>query len=165
MNDKKQNVTEKHVNDNKKYNLHIINSNNIKENNKKDNKDNKYNKVINALMDKDNNNNNIDDINKDNKKENEKRENFFKYNFENSEKINSMKDIYLIKNTIGQENIQPMNKYQNKRNNNIGKNLYEINQDNKLMESKEEEEKDIINTNEKKRRRRKFGKHTKNTKR
>jgi hypothetical protein len=150
MNDKKQNVTEKHVNDNKKYNLHIINSNNIKENNKKDNKDNKYNKVINALMDKDNENNNIDDINKDNKKENEKRENFFKYNFENSEKINSMKDIYLIKNTIGQENIQPMNKYQNKRNNNIGKNLYEINQDNKLMESKEEEEKDIINTNEKK---------------
>ena len=150
MNDKKQNVTEKHVNDNKKYNLHIINSNNIKENNKKDNKDNKYNKVINALMDKDNDNTNIDDINKDNKKENEKRENFFKYNFENSEKINSMKDIYLIKNTIGQENIQPMNKYQNKRNNNIGKNLYEINQDNKLMESKEEEEKDIINTNEKK---------------
>ena len=145
MNDKKQNVTDKNV-DNKKNNLHIIKSNMIKENNKKDNKDNKSNKVINALMDKDNDNNE-NDIHKDNKTNNEKKEDFFKYNFENSEKIDSIKDFVLIKNTIGQENIQPMNQFQNKRKNNFGKKLYEMSQENKLIESKEEEEEKDSNDN------------------
>ena len=141
MNDKKQND----VNDVNKDNSSIIKTNIIKTNN---NKDNKYNKVINALIDKDNDNNdNINNINNinNNKKENEIKESFYKYSLENLEKIESMGDDLLIKNSIGQENIQPINKFQNKLKNNFGKKLYDVNPENNLKESKEEEEKEDLN--------------------
>ena len=146
MNDKKQNDMKKNVNDVNKDNSSIIKSNIIKTNN---DKDNKYNKVIYALVDKDNDNNdnNINNINNinNNKKENEIKESFYKYNLENLEKIESMGDDLLIKNSIGQENIQPTNKFQNKIKNNFGKKVYDVNPENNLKESKEEEEKEDLN--------------------
>ena len=132
------------MNDNKKQNIPenihniIKNNNSSKINNtiKINNENNKgYNKVIKALFDNDNENDN-NDINI--KKERFK-ENFYKYNFEKSQNVDSLNNLLLIKNSIGQENIEPMNKFQNRIKNNRGNKLFQIKFDNNLIESKEEE--------------------------
>ena len=134
MTDIKQNSSEqtnKYTKDNlsKKNDNIIINNDNQK----------KYNKVINALKDNENDNktNNINnDINNNNNK-NKIDDNFFKYNFEKSENVGALNNIFLIKNTIGKENIEPMNKFQNRlKNNNI---RIKIKPDTNLIESKDEE--------------------------
>ena len=157
MNDKKQNNLEQTNNDitTKKDNLSKSNNNNIIINN--DNQNN-YNKVINALIDNDNENKNKNvnkNVNKDNINNNEKNnnhkrdeidENFYKYKFDNSANIKSINNLFLIKNTIGKENIQPMNKFQNRIKNNF---KIKIKPDNNIIESKEEEKDiDIDNKNE-----------------
>ena len=132
------------MNDNKKQNIPenihniIKNNNSSKINNaiKINNENNKgYNKVIKALFDNDNENYN-NDINI--KKERFK-ENFYKYNFEKSQNVDSLNNLLLIKNSIGQENIEPMNKFQNRIKNNGGNKIFKIKVDNNLIESKEEE--------------------------
>ena len=125
---------------NNSENIHINlkNNNSSKINNtiKINNENNKgYNKVIKALLDNDNENDN-NDINI--KKERFK-ENFYKYNFEKSQNVDSLNNLLLIKNSIGQENIEPMNKFQNRIKNNGGNKIFKIKVDNNLIESKEEE--------------------------
>ena len=91
-----------------------------------------YNKVIKALFD--------NDYANDNNEQKEKfTENFYKYNFEKSKNIDSLNNILLIKNSIGQEIIEPMNKFQNKIKNNGGNKIFKNKIDNDLIESKEEE--------------------------
>ena len=146
MNDKKQNNLQQTNEYTKKDNL-PKNNNNIIINN--DNHNN-YNKVFNALIDSENNNkeNNKDNNNNNEKNNNHKRdeinEDFYKYKFDNSENIKSLNNLFLIKNTIGKENIEPMNKFQNRINNNYN---IKIKSDNNLNESKEEEKDIDINNN------------------
>ena len=143
MKDNKINIEENSDNKIKKDNFPKIN-NNIKIEN---NKSNGYNKVIKALLYNDNNDKkeNINNINNDNNdpKKNHKidefKENFYKYNFEKSEGIESLSNLLLVKNTIGQENIEPMNKFLNRPRNNINNKIYKVKLDNNLIESKEEE--------------------------
>ena len=150
MKDNNPNIAENTDNKIKNDNFPKIN-NNIKIENY--NNDIGYNKVIKALLDNDNDkidkiddNNNKNKINNDNndanqyqKKNDESKENFYKYNFEKVKGIESINNLSLIKNTIGQENIEPMNKFQNRPKNNISNNIYKVNVDNNLIESKEEE--------------------------
>ena len=48
-------------------------------------------------------------------------------------------EYIIIKNSIGQENIESINKFQNRIKNNRGNKLFQIKFDNNLIESKEEE--------------------------
>ena len=129
------------MNDNNKQNNSKNIHNNVRNSNSSEinktikiNNENKkeYNKVIKALFD--------NDYANDNNEQKEKfTENFYKYNFEKSKNIDSLNNILLIKNSIGQEIIEPMNKFQNRIKNNGGNKIFKNKIDNDLIESKEEE--------------------------
>ena len=96
----------------------------------------KYNKVIKVLLDNEseikNKTKDISNLNNDNNdinKSDDFKNNFYKYNFEQSEKIESLKDLKLIKNTIGEEKIEPMK---------IDKNMIKYNLENKKIKTNAE---------------------------
>ena len=110
----------------------------------------KYNKVINAFIGNPNEKEMkiiSDDNNKEPNKTSKNLEDINNYNIENSKKIEPLSELLLVKNTIGQENIQPVNLFENraKENNSAGsvkKPDEIIKNDNNINEPKKEEEKE-----------------------
>ena len=144
MDEKNQNKSNEIINNNK-INLPQINNNSIQIN---VNKDKKFNKVMKALLDNDNESQKIDnkinnDMNNDNNdinKNNDFKDNFYKYNFEHSEKIDSLNDLKLIKSSIGLEKIEPMNMYQFKIKNNFENKKKRIVPEQNIIQKVEEKE-------------------------
>ena len=138
MKDNNQKTIDYNIYNNKNGDLTKINI--LKINGDKNNK--KYNKVIKALLDNDNNNENINIGDNEFIQNQNNKEDFYKYNFEKSENIDSLNNLLLIKSSIRQENIEPKNKYQSRiiNINNNGNKKFKIKYDNNnLIESKEEE--------------------------
>ena len=110
----------------------------------------KYNKVINAFIGNPNEKEMkiiSDDNNKEPNKTSKNLEDINNYNIENSKKIEPLSELLLVKNTIGQENIQPVNLFENRaiENNSAGsvkKPDEIIKNDNNIGEPKKEEEKE-----------------------
>ena len=110
----------------------------------------KYNKVINAFIGNPNEKEMkiiSDDNNKEPNKTSKNLEDINNYNIENSKKIEPLSELLLVKNTIGQENIQPVNLFENraKENNSAGsvkKPDEIIKNDNNINEPKKEGEKE-----------------------
>ena len=101
----------KNISNNKEDNLPQINNNIIQINMDNDSGHN-YNKVINALIDKDNSNDSPFDNKNGNNNSMEKKEindNLYGINNENTQNIGSLNNLFLVKNTIGEERIGQKN--------------------------------------------------------
>lgn len=130
------NIKAHQVNVDQLKNFHNVNLS--KENNNNSNiNDHNYNKVIKVFINEQKEKT-IKLINEETNNDLNKKENIYESNIEGAEKIKPLSELQLVKNTIGQEIIEPMNQDKFKENHSIKK-IGENMKENNLSELKEEE--------------------------